>query len=59
MSIVSLFTLLKNVVIDETGQGLVEYLFILLLIAIICITALQNPAPKINTLIDKTAAEFQ
>ncbi|SFQ99149.1 Flp family type IVb pilin [Desulfoscipio geothermicus] len=59
MPIDSLLTLLKNVVIDETGQGIVECVLILSLIAVMCITALQSLAPKIIILVDKTAAEFQ
>lgn len=43
-----MFQLVKNLFVDEEGQGLVEYALILVLIAIVVIAALSFLGDKVN-----------
>lgn len=43
-----MFQIIKNLFVDEEGQGLVEYALILVLIAIVVIAALSFLGEKVN-----------
>ncbi|MBQ6268135.1 MAG: Flp family type IVb pilin [Clostridia bacterium] len=47
-------TMLRNWLMDEDGQGMVEYGLIIALIALVVIAALVLLGPKVKEIFDKT-----
>lgn len=51
--------MLKNILKDESGQGLVEYGLILALVSVIAIAALQLLGTKVNHTLSEVTTELE